>query len=275
VDTDVSNPSLDSDFPYPEGIQQHPRSFEIFGQSADYARVWQDQNTTPDGFGASSPDANSRQRTVEICRTVGQRHGQIKSLNNAMSAIISSNEVAAGYIATTDAKSATIDKSQRARNAANMRHAKTKRLHEEGVGSNSAESDGVESKFGDKKKKYREKNRLAAARCRSKKKGNTEDIIIEHRKLSNLNSLLKKQVQDLRSELTDLRTHALNHQDCNCPIARYNINQAKTFARVEAPTLSVRFYGSGEVFPHVWSILGGRDIPSELSISASPDFTFA
>jgi hypothetical protein len=247
----VTKPSFAPDISYPEGTQQHPRCLEIFRQSADRARAWQDQNTNPDGFGASRPDANSGHQIVEIRRTVKQRHGQIKLLNNTMSGVIPSNKATAGYIVMTDPKRAIMDKSQCARNAANVRHAKTKRLREEGMGSNSAENDGVKSRFGDKKEKFREKNRLAAARCCSKKKRNTEDVVMKHRELHIINSMLKKQVQDLRSELTDVRTRALNHRDCNCLITQYHINQARTFALVEAPTLSVGFYGSGEGFPYI------------------------
>jgi hypothetical protein len=274
VNTDVTNPSFDSDFSYPESIQQYPRNLEILGWSADRARVWQDQNTKPDGLRASSPDANSRQQTVEIWRTVKQRHSQVNLLNNTMSGNTDSNKMTAGCIVTTDAERATMDISKCARYAANVRHGNAKRSREEGMGSNSAESDGVESRFGDEKKRYREKNRLAAARCREKKKGNTEDIVMKHHKLSIMNSMLKEQVQNLRSELTDLRTHALNHQDCNCPITQYNINQARTFAQVEAPTLSMGVYGSGEEFPYIRSMPGGGDIPSILSTPRSPDFTF-
>jgi hypothetical protein len=176
----VTNPSFDSDFSYPESIQQYPRSLEILGWSVDRARIWQDQSTKPDGFGSSSPDANSRQRTVEICRTVRRRHGQVNLLNNTMSGTTGSNKTTAGCIVTTDAERAIKDKSKCARYAANVRHANAKRLREEGMGSNSAESGGVESRFGDEKKRYREKNRLAAARCREKKKGNTEDIVMKH-----------------------------------------------------------------------------------------------
>jgi hypothetical protein len=275
VNTDVTNPSFDSDFSYPESTQQYPRSLEILGWSVDRASVWQDQNTKPDGVGSSSPDANSRQRTVEICRTVRQRHGQVDLLNNTMSGTTGSKKTTAGCIVTTDAERAIKDKSKCARYAANVRHANAKRLREEGMGSNSAESGGVESRFGDEKKRYRKKNRLAAARCREKKKGNTEDIVMKHHKLSIMNSMLKEQVQSLRSELTNLRTHALNHQDCNCLITQYNINQARTFAQVEAPTLSMGANGSGEGFPYIRSMPGGEDIPSILSTPHSPDFTFS
>jgi hypothetical protein len=271
----VTNPSFDSDFSYPESIQQYPRSSEILGWPADRARVWQDQTTKPDGFDASFPNTNSRQRTAETCRTVKQRHSQVNLFNNIMRGTIGSNKMTAGCIVTTDAERAIMDKSKCVRYAANVRPANTKRLREEGMGNNSAESDGVESRFGDEKKKYREKNRLTAARCRLKKKGNNEDIVMKHHKLSIMNSILKKQVQDLHSELTDLRTHALNHQDCKCPVTQYNINHARTFAQVEAPTLSMGFYGSGEGFPYIRSVPGGGDIPSILSTPRSPDFTFS
>lgn len=119
-------------------------------------------------------------------------------------------------------------------------------MRKEGRGSNPVDNDDGEGDAGGKKEKYREKNRLAAAKCRAKKKENIEDIEVKHRKLSALNSSLRKQIQDLRGELMGLRTHALGHQDCNCQISRYNTNRAKRVALgAEASSTSMGFHGDG------------------------------
>lgn len=137
------------------------------------------------------------------------------------------------------AQRAKSDKSERARNAANQRHAKSKKARKD---SRMSQSSPVSDDDGNKhrKERYREKNRFAAAKCRAKKKENIETIEDRHRNLRPLNNVLKKQVQELRGELTGLRTHALDHQDCNCPISKYNVNQARRVAMyvdtAESPT---------------------------------------
>lgn len=75
----------------------------------------------------------------------------------------------------------------------------------------------------------RNDNKRAAARCHVRE---LENRVIEerYRNLCALNSVLKKQAQSLRSELTVLPTYALNHQDCKCSIAFYGANQAKGHA---------------------------------------------
>lgn len=57
-------------------------------------------------------------------------------------------------------------------------------------------------------------------------------MTIENRyyNLSALNNVLKKQFQELRGELSGLRMHALGHQDCNCLIFKYNVDQATKMA---------------------------------------------
>lgn len=162
---------------------------------------------------------------------------------------------------------------KRARNAANQRHAKTKAMRKDSQASNTADSDDLEREGGgDKKERYREKNRLAAANCRAKKKENIENIEVKHRNLSAMNSALKKQVQDLRVELTGLRTHALNHQDCDCQIARYNINQAKKVAMgAEASSPTMGFDGDGRFFTYRQSPPGiGGDMSSQTNSFTTP-----
>lgn len=174
--------------------------------------------------------------------SVSQQHGQITPPDDESGGLSKLN--GSQVQATNAAEQARIDKSERARNAAVQRHAKTKKQRKDSQQSKSSISD---DEVGDKKEKYREKNRLAAAKCRAKKKDNIEGIEDRHRNLSALNSALKKQVQDLRGELTSLRTVALNHQGCNCRIARYNVNQARKVAMgvdgVGSPTTGYGSFG--------------------------------
>jgi hypothetical protein len=76
----------------------------------------------------------------------------------------------------------------------------------------------------------REQNRLAAAKCRARKRSNVEKISERSRKLSAISCALKQQIQVPQDELSILRTHALDHQWCNCGIARYNHIRRSAFA---------------------------------------------
>ncbi|TKX26109.1 bZIP transcription factor-like protein [Elsinoe australis] len=94
----------------------------------------------------------------------------------------------------------------------------------------------------DKKDKYREKNRVAAAKCRAKKKEHTDGLEENHRTQSMLNSLLKQTEQNLRDELSFWRTQALQHAFCDCSaIQEYNMKKARALA-------SDNKFGGGDVF---------------------------
>ncbi|TKA82215.1 hypothetical protein B0A55_07510 [Friedmanniomyces simplex] len=86
-------------------------------------------------------------------------------------------------------------RSGRARHAANQRHAKSKQprqIREERAGSKSGESvEEDEEDVETKKEKYREKNRIAAAKCRVKKKDNTDGLEERHRDLQASHNFLK------------------------------------------------------------------------------------
>ena len=219
------------------------------------------------------------QQIVQSRRTTHQQFGQITPPDDSMNEFGDSKKATAEAVVMEAAERAKSDKSERARNAANQRHAKAKKMRKDSEGSVPIESSDAEGEVGDKKEKYREKNRLAAAKCRAKKKENIEDIEVKHRKLSAMNSSLKKQVQDLRGELTGLRTHALNHQDCNCQISRYNINQAKRVALgAEAPSPSMGFNGVGGSLSYMRPPpgLGGMGrMPSQSNFNSPSNFAFA
>ncbi|KAF4551109.1 Basic leucine zipper (bZIP) transcription factor atfB-like protein [Elsinoe fawcettii] len=83
----------------------------------------------------------------------------------------------------------------------------------------------------DKKDKYREKNRVAAAKCRAKKKEHVDGLEENHRTQSMLNALLKQTEQNLRDELSFWRTQALQHAFCDCSaVQEYNLKKARALA---------------------------------------------
>ncbi|KAI5251108.1 hypothetical protein E4T42_04561 [Aureobasidium subglaciale] len=83
----------------------------------------------------------------------------------------------------------------------------------------------------DKKDKYREKNRVAAAKCRAKKKEHTDSLEDTYRTQSAMNTALKQTEKSLRDELSYWRTQALQHTFCAChPIQEYNLRKAQSMA---------------------------------------------
>ena len=79
----------------------------------------------------------------------------------------------------------------------------------------------------ERKKRHREKNKVAAAKCRSRQRKQVQTIQEKGSRLGEENAKLKTMIQDLRSELNALRSRALDHQTCTCRVAQYNFNQAK------------------------------------------------
>ena len=80
----------------------------------------------------------------------------------------------------------------------------------------------------------REKNRIAAAKCRNKKRAAMDELNQEYRAASAVNSYMKRQEHQLRDQLTYWRMLALQHQKgrsgCQCAaIQHYNTNQLYTF----------------------------------------------
>ncbi|KAK5690156.1 hypothetical protein LTR17_026013 [Elasticomyces elasticus] len=115
---------------------------------------------------------------------------------------------------TRSGQATKLDRSERARHAANQRHARCKHschIQDERAGSKSSESVDEDEDVDNKKEKYREKNRIAAARCRAKKKDNTDGLEGRHRELQASHNFLKLEDRRLRDELSTLRILALQH----------------------------------------------------------------
>ena len=109
----------------------------------------------------------------------------------------------------TDTKS-----TKRARKAANCRHGKS--------------SKDTSDRFKDQ---LRERNRMAAAKHRVKRRAITEGMSDDLRDMKSTNELLKRQCLELRNQLSYWRMHALQHisgeDGCQCDtIHQYNAKQA-------------------------------------------------
>ncbi|GIZ38396.1 hypothetical protein CKM354_000181400 [Cercospora kikuchii] len=94
-------------------------------------------------------------------------------------------------------------------------------------------SDGG-SEEDEKLKISRERNRIAAAKTRRKKKRSAKEIEDRAREIEQTNTLLHHEVRVLRDEFSTLRYCALSHDPtagCKCtPLHRYNEHKAKEIA---------------------------------------------
>lgn len=124
--------------------------------------------------------------------------------------------------------------------------------HSSANNSNSAQDDDDEDD--DKREKYRERNRVAAAKCRAKKKQSVGGLEEKHREEQATNSFLKRQVMSLRDELSEMRTEALAHDArdgrCTCEgIHQYNHKKAMEltmnhFGPGSSPTMNSADHGN-------------------------------
>jgi hypothetical protein len=120
------------------------------------------------------------------------------------------------------------EKTRRARYAANQRHSKAREARKD-----SHHADSInEAKTLDQelKQRHREKNKVAAAKCRSRQRKQVQTIQEKGSRLGERNLALKVMIQELRRELSSLRSMALDHQQCSCNVAQYNLTQADRIA---------------------------------------------
>lgn len=151
--------------------------------------------------------------------SVAQQFGQVTPPEESVSSQAASRKSSRASNAPQPTR---LNKSERARNAANTRHSRKPQQQSEENG-----TPGSDEELEDKRDKYREKNRLAAAKCRQKKKNKTDDLEEKHRDLSAQNKHLKRVERQAREELTVLRDMALKHNadspGCNCTsLHRFN-----------------------------------------------------
>lgn len=69
-----------------------------------------------------------------------------------------------------------------------------------------------------KPRTQRERNRLAAHKCRQKSKLNAEDLQQKERELAEQHRCLTEHVQFLRNEVLDLKNEVLRHGTCDCEL---------------------------------------------------------
>lgn len=91
-----------------------------------------------------------------------------------------------------------------------------------------------------KRKRFLERNRVAASKCRQKKKAWMQDLETEAREAQNMSKQLKLCVGMFKEEILQLKNELLKHNTCDCtPIRQYLSNEAIRLAEVGAGSLGM------------------------------------
>ncbi|KAI1209034.1 uncharacterized protein F4807DRAFT_108322 [Annulohypoxylon truncatum] len=77
-----------------------------------------------------------------------------------------------------------------------------------------------------KSRRNRERNRVAAHKCRQKAKQSMTDLQARERELSRQNRMLQEHAGSLRDEILDLKNEILRHSECNSDIIQNYIARA-------------------------------------------------
>lgn len=166
------------------------------------------------------------QSTIAKARadTVSERFGMVTPPDGTTAAVESRPS-----IPQASTWSSTNDKSEKARKAANKRHSKDKSRRMSMAAAETDQCIEGEVETEEKKEHYREKNKIAAAKCRNKKRRLNDEIETQARDLESANKTLKAELMDLRNVMILLKDQILRHspQDCNCkPLHEYSMAQA-------------------------------------------------
>ncbi|KAL7816144.1 hypothetical protein V8C26DRAFT_93027 [Trichoderma gracile] len=97
----------------------------------------------------------------------------------------------------------------------------------------------------EKKDIIKQRNRVAASKCRQKKKEKVDELKEMKSSLERRNSELQLEYQRLRQELGEVKSHLIRHTDCNDPnIDRWVENEAKCYVQKLVQTGEQRRLGS-------------------------------
>ena len=210
--------------------------------NVDPSQVWHSPSLTPNGIRAGVPKQTQLVRKSALSNIVSGRDQVVEKFGQITPPEQDKPDSFADSLSRDASESKRkheedgIGKQyrmQRARNAANKRHSKSKTARRDST--YGVESDGTDSVKGQGKSTnvQRQKNRLAAAKCRAKKKATLEDIQETHREGSQLNSYLHCELRELRDQKAFLWDSLLQHESgvCQChAIHRFNFAQAQQLA---------------------------------------------
>lgn len=220
--------------------------------NVDTVNMFQDKHSAhgmSKGFGRSGAHPQPPSAQSEIVRgrsnRVTQQFGQITPRitppeEGTPESMAQSSTDASNSSNSQQEATAKFNRSQRARNAANKRHSKTKKTRKDSGHADRSEGEADEDAQGKNTNLQREKNRIAAAKCRAKKKVNSEEMQDNHRESARRNSFLHREMRALRDQKAFLLNSLLQHEPgvCKChTIHRFNLAQAQQMALGVGATL--------------------------------------
>ena len=274
-DEDIDPNMFDQPGSYPMGID----TFDQGISPVDPANVWQNMGPPKTDvniarrFGVQSAPKSAQSKIVNSRpHHVSQQFGQITppGENSLENDDVRPSKLAGDAQRSETEDIAKLNRAQRARNAANKRHAKSKKARKD-IGGNEG-SDGAEDEDGQGKSTslQREKNRVAAAKCRAKKKATSEVMQDTHREGARMNSYLQREMRELRDQKAFLRNTLLQHEAgmCKChAIHQYNMAQAHQLA------FGVGSMGGQPISPSLDSVSSAQTPGSDTFSIAGPSLT--
>ncbi|KAK9768803.1 hypothetical protein K7432_000321 [Basidiobolus ranarum] len=97
---------------------------------------------------------------------------------------------------------------------------------------NSSNNDDSE----EKRKKFLERNRMAASKCRQKKKVWMQELEMKSEEVTDRNKSLHMMVGQLKEEVLQLKGQLLAHRNCNCNVIQQYVQTSGHFALNPANT---------------------------------------
>ncbi|KAK9696831.1 hypothetical protein K7432_012261 [Basidiobolus ranarum] len=82
----------------------------------------------------------------------------------------------------------------------------------------------------EKRKKFLERNRMAASKCRQKKKMWMKELEVRSEEVTNRNKSLHMLVGQLKEEVMQLKGQLLAHRNCNCNVIQQYVQTSGHFA---------------------------------------------
>ena len=227
-DADGSHPKDSNAFDYSQSMASiHPAG--VWGNMAHYpANLGVGVHPTP-------PPSLVQSIIVSNCKAhVSQVFGQITPPEDMEPNSASAPSLKLRSQQRTKGGPVKLSKEQRARVAANTRHYKAPKKKKDSKNDNNScgEEEGSKSQ-GKNAAVQREKNRIAAAKCRAKKKAVSKVRVAQHREEAARNSFLTREQRELRNEKIRLQNLILAHRPgvCECHgLHRYNTMQAQRLA---------------------------------------------
>lgn len=118
------------------------------------------------------------------------------------------------------------------------------------AGSENEENETAE----ERRQRFLERNRMAASKCRQKKKQWVQSLEERAEQVTSVNDRLRSHVAQLKEEVLELKTQLLAHRNCDCNVIQQYVNSSHKFGG------SGTFYGG---------VSGGGMMPSAVMPSSA------